>query len=91
MAKEKINLKWKVNTPGLLKEVIEHNEGMGIFKVPFNIFTRLLMAVAKRSAELDDPKLNSLMARLALYEQTDPNNPAYDEKLTNETIYYEKS
>lgn len=85
----KNDLKWKVNTPGFLKEIMI-NDGMGILKIPMNIFQRLLAQVAERASELNDKQLNSLMARLALYNICDPTSKDYDDKLTKKIINCEK-
>jgi hypothetical protein len=81
---------WKVNTPNLLKEILSNNE-TAILRIPLQIFGNLLIDVAKRASELNDKKLNSLMARLALYEITDPYSPVYDKKKTDEIINYEST
>jgi hypothetical protein len=72
---------WKVNTVSLLKEMVENNDKMGIFKHPVNIFGEILGEVAERAKELNDPKLNVLMCRLALYEQADPFSPSYSQEM----------
>jgi hypothetical protein len=60
-------LEWKVNTPGLLQEVLS-NPSSGILVRPIQIFASILAQVAGRAIELSDPKLNELMLRLNLYE-----------------------
>lgn len=62
---------WKCHTPNLLTETLK-NPSTGVLRVPFNIFGKLLYAVAKRASELNDPELNLLMLRLTLYEAGDP-------------------
>jgi len=67
------SLKWKVDTPGLLKELTDCglDRRMGIYKQPLNIFQSLLAEVAERAIELDDKKMNKLMIRLSLYDMTE--------------------
>lgn len=88
---ERINRKgwkplWKVHTVGLLREMVECNNGMGIFKHPVNIFGGILHQVAERAIELNDPKLNALMCRLSLYSQSDPYSANYDPDSVHELI-----
>jgi hypothetical protein len=78
-------LRWRVNTPQLMKEIMTNN-GVSILSKPIMIFSRILAEVGDRAAELNDPKLNALMCRLAIYEVADPYNKNYDSELTNETI-----
>jgi hypothetical protein len=80
-------LSWKVHIPSLFNEIVE-NGGLGtsIFRVPLSITSRILGEVAQRALELNDPKLNALMCRLTLYEQSDPYSKEYNPKLTNDTI-----
>ena len=80
-----ITLRWKVNTPQLLKEIMSNN-GMSILFQPINIYKDLLAELAERAIELNDPKLNALMCRMALYEESDPYSKDYNAKLTNEVI-----
>lgn len=75
--------KWKVHTPNLMREVLQ-NPGTGMLTQPINILARLLGQVAERAIELNDPELNQLMLRLALYEQGDPTSPAYQPNLIKE-------
>lgn len=85
MKKDNI-LKWRCNTPGLLKEIVNNNPSMSIMRQPLRIFANILGAVAHRASELNDPELNSLMARLSLYEITDPYSKDYDRVKTNQLI-----
>lgn len=79
------NLMWRVNTPQLLKEILENNETK-ILSKPLQIFANILFEVGERAAELNDDKLNALMCRLAIYEISDPYNEAYDSEIVNEII-----
>jgi len=56
-----------VNTPDLIERVFD-NPGSSILRIPFNTLKKLLCMVAQRAIELNDPELNILMLRLALYE-----------------------
>jgi len=82
MAKE---LKWRVNTPQLIREIAS-NPGTGILITPLQIFANILAEVGERASELNDPKLNNLMARLAIYSVADPYSPDYDEKIAHELL-----
>lgn len=86
---EKITkLKWSVHTPELIKEIIECS-GIDIYRIPLSIFLNTLRQTAARAAEINDPKLNEMMCRLALYSVSDPHSEDYDAELTNRTIYWE--
>jgi hypothetical protein len=78
-------LMWRVNTPQLLKEIMQNNE-VAILSKPLAIFGTILAEVGERASELNDPKLNALMCRLAIYEVADPYNKEYNSELTNDTI-----
>lgn len=71
-------LLWQVNTPGLLQEILDGNPSASILRKPLNIFGKLLAEVGERAAELDDPVLNDLMCRLAIYSIGDPYSADYD-------------
>lgn len=66
------DLEFRVHTPNLLKEIcdnaIAHAGHMGVLYVPLNTFQSLIRRVAQRATELNDPELNILMLKLALYE-----------------------
>lgn len=65
----KQSLEWSVNTPDLLKDIIPNMRASeSISPSIITIFGSLLAEVAKRATELHDPKLDSLMLRLNLYE-----------------------
>ena len=76
---------WKVNTPQLLKEILASNETQ-ILKYPLQIFSLVLAEVSQRCLELNDPILNGLMCRLALYEQSDPYSKEFNQAMTDYTI-----
>lgn len=61
-------MKWIVNTPNLLKEIVENNPSAWILRTPVIIFRSILSSVAERAIKIDDPELNILMLRLGLYE-----------------------
>ncbi|MCK5606748.1 hypothetical protein KAR91_32900 [Candidatus Pacearchaeota archaeon] len=77
----KKNLKWKVNTPQLLTEIIGSNEGMAILHKPLTIFQHLLAEVANRAIEINDEQLNKIMIRLSLYEHSTPDGTKEHEEL----------
>lgn len=85
MSANKIKTGWKVNTPALLNEVLL-NPGTSAMVKPMQIFASVLGELATRAAELNDPKLNALMCRLALYEIADPYNANYDKELADKII-----
>lgn len=65
----KQRLEWSVNTPDLLKDIIPNMRASeSISPSIITIFGSLLAEVAERATELHDPKLDSLMLRLNLYE-----------------------
>lgn len=72
------SLVWRVNTPQLMKEILECNPGMAILRSPLNIFKQVLAEVAEHAIRINDPELNFLMCRLALYSQGDPYDPDYN-------------
>ena len=78
-------LQWRTHTANLLAEIMK-NEGTAILKIPLNIFLRLLLDVAKRASEINDPQLNALMMRLTLYDVADPVSSEYDPKIVEKTL-----
>lgn len=76
---------WRVHSPNLLGEILK-NPGSGILSIPLNIFGKLLAEVGERAAELNDPKLNALMARLTIYSVADPTSPDYDADVLREVL-----
>lgn len=83
---KKSKAQWRVNTPQFLKEIGENNPTLAGMRAPLNIFKAILSEVACHASELNDPKLNALMCRLALYEISDPYSKEYDSKRVNEII-----
>lgn len=82
----KDELFWKVNTPGLLKEIAQCSKEGAALRVPLQIFADILYEVGNRAAELNDDKLNALMCRLAIYDVADPYSENYNKELTNKVI-----
>jgi len=83
-----ISIGFRVNTIGLLTEIADAglDRRMGVLKIPLNIFKNILGEVAQRAIELNDPHLNILMLKLALYEVPYNEIPAaieYQIKLRN--------
>lgn len=82
-------LQWMVDTPALLKEMVEGNPSGGALVQPVNIFKSLLGQVAARAIELDDPKMNELMLRLALYECPPDKRVAAVEQAASDALHGE--
>lgn len=73
-------LKWSVNTPALLSDIIPNMRATeSLSPSIITIFGSLLAEVAQRALELHDPKLDSLMLRLNLYECEGANESAKNE------------
>lgn len=81
-------LEWRVNTAGLLSEIVAHNPTVGILAKPIQIFGIILSEVGQRASELNDPQLNKLMARLAIYAETDPYSEHYSDEITRKLLAY---
>lgn len=76
----------RVNTAGLLAEILTCTPKTQVFKIPFLTLDNLLRQVAARAIELNDDKLNMLMLKLSLYSISDPQSPDFDNKKTTELI-----
>ena len=63
-----ISENWKVNTPQLLAEIVQCNPSAAIFAIPFHILKSILAELAAYGAKKNDPELNVLLLRLALYD-----------------------
>lgn len=61
---------WRFDThlPNLLRELIEGHPSPGPLVMAVNLTVPILRSLASRAIEIDDPALNVLMLRLALYE-----------------------
>lgn len=81
----KKKLKWKVHTPNLLGEIL-NNDGTAILHKPLIIFGHILSEVGERAIELNDPELNKLMIRLAIYSMGDPSSKDYDEEAVRKIL-----
>ncbi len=75
----KDQLLWKVNAAALIKEIAENGgPAMSGVIMPLHIFRHILSMVAVRASQLNDPEMNKLMCRLALYAISDPYSGEYD-------------
>ena len=78
-------MQWKVNSGSLIKQILD-NPGTSVMVTPLNIFKNLLGQVGKEAARINDPKLNALMCRLAIYSISDPYDADFDADLTRSII-----
>ena len=83
-------MQWKVHTSALLSEIVQCS-GNEIYKIPLNIFGKLLAAVGERASELNDPELNALMCRLTIYTAADPQSLDYDPEKVRKVMESTKS
>lgn len=69
-------LEFRIHIPNLLKEITDNGFGAmpngGLLFIPMNQFRIWLLQVSQRALELNDPKLNLLMCRGAMYAESDP-------------------
>lgn len=78
-------LGWRVDVKSVILEIMV-NPHTQVLEVPMKILYNLMQQVAKRAIELDDPELNTLMIRLALYSIADPASEDFDPDLVNKLI-----
>lgn len=79
ISQEKVTLEWRVNTAALLKEIVNNNKNiMQPLGKPIQIFANILMQLGQCAARINDPELNHLMSRLAIYSSCDPYSDDYD-------------
>ena len=73
---------WRICVPDLFNEITS-NPIMSdpVIRIPLNMLQMKLAEIAQRAIELNDPKLNTLMMQLALYEQGNPYSKEYNSKL----------
>ena len=75
-----VDYEWQSHVRGLFDE-IRQNPQCAIMDKPLRITYGILQQVAQRALELDDPKLNILMCRLAMYSFSDPYDKDYNGKV----------
>lgn len=68
---------WQIHTVTMLKEIAQ-NPQVSSMRKPIEILGKVLFAIADRARELNDPELNSLMCRLTLFSQSDPESADFD-------------
>lgn len=71
------NLRLNVHTPRLLAETLA-TPGTEILRIPLLQLDSILLEVAVRCSQLNDPVLNDLMCRLTLYPISDPESSMFD-------------
>jgi len=79
-------LQWKIHLPRLLSETIPGNtmDGSGgVLRQPLNILIGIMRELTERAIKINDPELNIIMCRLALYEESDPFSDNYDPEIIN--------
>ena len=72
---------WKLNTPGLIKEIGDCCTEAGALIFPLKMLQRMLKGLAEYAANNNDPELNIHMLRLGLY---DVPKPKVDEAILGE-------
>jgi hypothetical protein len=83
----KIEAEWRVNTAQMLQETLENGgSAVTIMKIPFNIFKQILVMVGIRASQLNDPALNALMCRLAIYGESDPFSPDFNKEILDSCL-----
>lgn len=78
-------LKWRCHTPNLLREIL-NNPTCGVLRAPLQIYQSMLLELAERALQLNDPILNGLMCRMTLYEESDPESKSYNRDFTEKII-----
>ena len=79
------NLSWRVNTPGLLREIL-NNKGSEVLARPIQILSSLLADVGECAARINDAELNKLMLRLSIYSIADPSSPDFNQEATEQIL-----
>lgn len=68
MSPEEARLAFDCRLPDLLREMVGNHPDPGPLVRAVNLTIPIIRDVAARAIEIDDPELNILMLRLALYE-----------------------
>jgi hypothetical protein len=76
---------YKSHVRNLFDEIIGNlSKDSAAIEIPLKVTYKLLQEVAQRSAELNDPILNELMMRLAMFTVTDPCSDDYDQNVVDQ-------
>lgn len=81
---ENVSHNIKLHTPRFLQEVFLNLKNEGVLKVPVNVMRLFLLEISERCTEVNDPILNDLMIRMALYSVGDPDSEDFDQQLCDE-------
>jgi len=83
--KKETQLQFRSHVRNLFDEILSNmtRDTMAV-KIPLKVTYGILQSVAQRASQLNDPILNELMMRLAMYDVTDPSSKNYDQKVVEE-------
>lgn len=85
---EEKEMEWKVNLNGLMREIISGYPGHGsaALRAPMQILLGIMYELGECAARINDPILNGLMCRLAIYEISDPYASGYDKEMMEKVM-----
>jgi len=88
-------LSFKVHFNNLVTEIAtitaaQGKSGGNEVRMSLLILRKLIAQVAERAAELNDPRMNALMCRLALYSISDPEEKEYNPEVLKKVFEDEK-
>lgn len=76
---------WKCHFANLTEEVLR-NPGTWALAAPLNILRGMMAELGEIAAEINDPRLNCMMMRLAIYSVSDPSSPDFNEEFVTEYL-----
>ncbi len=72
LTEKNITYQIKVHARCMFDEILQSNNNMRIFNMPFRMFMLILSNAAKRAAELGDEEMIGYFCRLSIYAFSDP-------------------
>lgn len=79
-------VEWRVNTPALVGEIANNNSQMAFLRAGLQIFMGILYELGECASRINDPILNGMMCRLAIYEIADPYNKGFNQEQLDEVL-----
>jgi hypothetical protein len=70
---EKEKMFWRCDINSIVREIVENNKGVWAMRMPLQILLRMLYDLGQIALRVNDPELNAMMLRLAIYEDGDYN------------------